>query len=282
MKIMIAALISFLAAPLLAQNDSLPPIHSPWKHTMVGGLNLTQISFTDWAQGGENAFAWAVSLEGKSERDTSSTNWTNDYKFAFGQTKIGSQDTRKSDDKIDLNTVYTIKLGTYINPYAAASLKTQFAVGYAFDAVGLATPVSKFFDPAYFMQSVGAGYQPMPELKTRLGLALREVVTTQFPAYADDPKTAEIEKTRIEGGIETAVNVEWKVMENVLLTSKVELFAAFKAFHEVIVRSDNTLTAQVNKYVTMNINVQVINEKPVSPRTQVKQTIALGLRYSIL
>ena len=282
MKTMLASIIVFLAVPALAQNDSLPPLHSPWKQTMVGGLNLTQISFTDWAQGGENAFAWAVSLEGKSERDTSSSNWTNDYKFAFGQTKIGTQDTRKSDDKIDLSTVYTLKLGAYINPYAAASLKTQFAVGYVFADTGAAIPVSKFFDPAYFMQSFGAGYQLISEIKTRLGLALREVVTSQFPAYADDPKTTAIEKTKVEGGLEAAVNVEWKVMENILLTSKVELFAAFKALDEVIVRSDNTLTAQVNKYVTANINVQLINEKPVSPRTQVKQTIALGLRYSIL
>ena len=132
------------------------------------------------------------------------------------------------------------------------------------------------------MQSVGAGYQPITEVKTRLGLAVREVITSAFPVYADDPSTPEIEKTRVEGGAEAAVNVEWKVMENVLFTSKVELFSAFKTFDQVVVRSDNTLAAQVNKYITANFNVQLINEKPVTPRTQVKQTIALGLRYALL
>ena len=176
----------------------------------------------------------------------------------------------------------TLKLGSYINPYAAASLKSQFAVGYIYDNAGNATAVSKFFDPAYIMQSVGAGYQPITQIKTRLGLALREILTSEFPVYADDPSTQQVEKTRIEGGAEAAVNIEWKVMDNILFTSTVELFSAFKTFDQVVVRSDNTLAAQVNKYITANFNVQLINERPVTPRTQVKQTIALGLRYAIL
>ncbi|HTY36800.1 MAG TPA: DUF3078 domain-containing protein [Bacteroidota bacterium] len=282
MKKGIAPLLLLFALPALSQVDSAVHASGPWKHTMVAGLNLTQVSFTDWAQGGENADAWAVSAEGRSERNDTSTDWTNDYKFAFGQTKIGSQSTRKSDDKIDLGTVLTLKLGSYINPYAAASLKSQFAVGYIYDNAGNATAVSKFFDPAYIMQSVGAGYQPITQIKTRLGLALREILTSEFPVYADDPSTQQVEKTRIEGGAEAAVNIEWKVMDNILFTSTVELFSAFKTFDQVVVRSDNTLAAQVNKYITANFNVQLINERPVTPRTQVKQTIALGLRYAIL
>ena len=124
MKKAIIPLLLLLAVPVRSQVDSASKPIAPWKHTIVAGLNLTQVSFTDWAQGGENADAWAVSVDGRSERSDSTTDWTNDYNVAFGQTKIGSQATRKSDDKIDLGTVYTLKLGSYINPYAAASLKT--------------------------------------------------------------------------------------------------------------------------------------------------------------
>jgi hypothetical protein len=180
---------------------------SPWKHTMIMNANITQVSFTDWAQGGENALAYALFLEGKSSFTEGVIDWANSYKFGFGQAKLGSQGIRKTDDKIDLESVLTYKVGTFVNPYASASLKSQFIEGVTYDAAGHATPVSNFFDPAYLTQSTGVGYQPISEVKTRFGVAIREVVTSIFNAYTDDPATTEIEKVKIEGGMESVTEV---------------------------------------------------------------------------
>jgi hypothetical protein len=49
-----------------------------------------------------------------------------------------------------------------------------------------------------------------------------------------------------------------------------------------VVRNDNTLAAKVNKYVNVILNVQIINEKQISPRTQVKEALAIGLSYTLL
>jgi hypothetical protein len=51
---------------------------------------------------------------------------------------------------------------------------------------------------------------------------------------------------------------------------------------KVIIRSNTTLSAKVNKYVTVILNVQLINEKQITPRTQVKETLSLGLSYTPL
>jgi hypothetical protein len=48
------------------------------------------------------------------------------------------------------------------------------------------------------------------------------------------------------------------------------------------IRSDNTLSAKVNKYLSVNLDVQLINDPSVQARTQVKQTLALGFSYSLL
>lgn len=253
-----------------------------WQHTMVGGLNLTQISFSDWAQGGQNAFAWAISIEGQSVDNEEKTSWSNSYKFGFGETKIGGQDVRKSDDRIDLESVINYKSGRYIDPYFSATFRSQFAVGYAYDKNGVATPVSKFMDPGYMTQSLGAGFQPITQIKLRLGAALREIFASQFLNYTNDPGTNGHKTTKIEGGAQAVTEIQWKLDDNLLLTSKIELFSAFKKFSQVIVHSDNSIVAQVNKYVKALINVQVINEAPITPRTQVKETLALGLSYTIL
>ena len=274
----------FLCSTLgLAQQDSTAVPTGPWTHSVVAGLTLTQVAFKDWSQGGENALSYALALDGSSKRKGEEVDWANNYKFAFGQTRLGSQGLKKTDDKIDLESVLTYKLGTYVNPYGAATFKSQFATGYKYDdATGVKTPVSKFFDPAYLTQSIGVGYQPAPEIKTRLGAALREIITSVYTQYADDPSTTTVEKTSVKGGFESVTNVEWKVGENMLFTAKLELFSAFDKLDQVIVRSDNTLAAKVNKYVSVIVNVQLINERAVTPRTQVKQTLGLSLSYQLL
>lgn len=263
----------------IAQTDTT----KPWTHTLVSGLTISQISFTNWAGGGDNALSWTVTADGKSVRDDEKANWASGYKVAFGQARISDAGLRKTEDRIELESIYTLKLNQYVNPYAAATLKTQFAKGYKYDTPtpGTNTAVSKFFDPAYLTQSVGAGWQPVPEVKTRLGVGLRETFADQFAVlYTDDAATTELETSKVEGGAESVTDIEWKVAENVLFTSKLELFAPFKTFDRVDIRTDSKLTFTVNKYITAMFNAQIINIAPF-PRTQVKETIALGFTYNI-
>ena len=255
-----------------------PPPEYGWKNSLVAGLTLTQISFTDWTQGGENALAYGITGDGKIADDELTTNWTSLYKLAFGQARLSNQGLRKTDDIIDLSTVFTYKLGTFINQYAGATLKTQFAKGYTYGANGQEVEVSKFFDPAYMIQSVGFGYQPVTEVKTRLGVGLREIVTQDFHQYADPTLQ---KSTKVDGGLESVTNLDWHLEENLLLTSQLELFSPFKTMDEIVVRGSATLTAKVSKYITTIAGLELINEKLISPRTQIKETIAMGLSYTI-
>jgi len=279
MKKIFYLLMLFVPVIVFSQTDT--ATSQPWKHNLVAGLNLTQVSLTDWAQGGENALAWTFSLNGQSTKQWDSLSWTNTYIFAFGQTRLGNQGLRKTEDKIDFTSILTDKVGSIINPYAAVTFNSQFAPGYTYDNAGIRTEVSNFFDPGYLTQSLGAGYQPVKEVSTRLGAAVREIFTTDFPQYADDPTTKEIENRRVEGGIEWVTDVAWEIQSNLFFTSKIEVFSPVKTFNQTVLRSDNTLTAKFSKYLSTSVNLQIINDKKVSPYTQLKETIAFGLNYSI-
>lgn len=50
----------------------------------------------------------------------------------------------------------------------------------------------------------------------------------------------------------------------------------------MIVRRDRTLAAKVSKYITVALNVQFINERKVTPPTQIKEALAVGLSSTIL
>lgn len=38
---------------------------------------------------------------------------------------------------------------------------------------------------------------------------MREILTSVYTAYSDDPGTPEIEKTKVDGGIESVTEIEW-------------------------------------------------------------------------
>jgi hypothetical protein len=251
----------------------------PWHHSIMGGLALSQVAYRDWAKGGEDTFAWTASLDGKSAHDLTKTNWSNTYKFAYGQTKLGEGDFLKTDDKIDLESVFTYKSGFYVDPYAAATLKTQFFEGFEYDEEGKGTQVSKFFDPAYLTQSAGLGYQPIPQFKTRLGGAVREIITDEFNKYADDPETEEIEKTRFDAGLESVTDVEWNLKENILFKSKLEIFAALTQPRDVAISNDNTLAIKVSKNVSVNLGVLIVKDDTLSEKTQIKEALTVGFSY---
>jgi hypothetical protein len=254
-----------------------------WTHSLVTGLNLTQISFKDWKAGGENALSYTINVAGTSVDEEERTSWTNNYKLAFGQTRLGSQGLRKTDDEIYFEALLIYKYGLYINPYVAATARSQFAKGYVYDNLGNSEVVSKFFDPGYLTQSIGLAYRPMPEITTRIGVGLRESFASDFAAiYTDDPATAEIEKSRVNGGGESVTDVAWTFAENMRFTSKLELFLPFSDTHLLTVRSDNAISAKVNKYVTTNLTLTLISDPKVSPYTQMKQVLSLGLSYTIL
>ncbi len=276
------ALVMCLPLMMSAQTDSTAE-QSVWKHTLIAGVTLTQVAFTDWAQGGENALAYTLGVDGKSVRDMTATNWSNSYKLAYGQTKLGSKGLRKTDDKIELESVLTYKLGTAVNPYASATFKSQFDDGFKYDdAANKKSKISSALDPMYLTQAVGVGYQPIAQLKTRLGGAVREVYDSKY-RYADDAKTAlQIETSKIEGGLESVTDVEIKIEENTLFTAKLEMFAPFNKIDVVVIRSDNTLSSKLNKYISVVFNVQLINDRSVTAKTQIKEGLALGISYAFL
>jgi hypothetical protein len=247
-----------------------------WAHSLIGGANLTQASFTNWVQGGQNALSYQVLFDGNATQNMERTNWSNTLKLAFGQSRLGDQGVRKTDDEIYFETVLIYKLGMVINPYASATARTQFARGFAYDAVGNGTEISAFMDPGFFTQSVGAAYTPAAGIKTRLGLAMREIITTNHNQYTGGAKS------QTWGGAESVTDASWNFAENMVLTSRLELFAPFKSIDQVFVRFDNSIAAKVNKWVSVNFNVQLMNDVTVSPKTQVKEVLAIGISYQFI
>lgn len=254
-----------------------------WKNGVVGGLNLMQTSFSNWQQGGENSFSFQLNLNAIFENDRENFNWKNTGKITYGNVKVGDQDMRKSIDEIKVESVFTYKMAKILNPFFAATGETQITKGYIYNDPEKVA-ISDFFDPAYFRQSVGINYKPNETIQTRLGPSLKQTITSDFPQpYADDTTTPDkIEKTRIEIGAESVTDLFLKISENILLTSKLELFSNFKAFNAIDVRWDTILTFELIKYVNVNFSILLFYDRDMSLKSQLKQSHALGLTLTLI
>jgi Protein of unknown function (DUF3078) len=257
-----------------------PAAQSVWKNEAVGQLNLTQNRFDNWSQGGENAISWQLGFRGKTQLKTGQVQWANSGKIAYGETQTGEQEFRKSSDEIKIESVFTYSLATYLNPYVSIKGETQLSPSYTYQDEEK-TRIAAFLDPGYFIESLGLGYAVDPVVETRLGLAIKETVTRDFPVpYTDNPDTSDVEKMKIEAGLESTTDFRWQFSDIMLFTSKLELFSNLKSTDTIDVRWDNTITAAVAKYINVQLNVELFYDRDISVQRQLKQVLSLGLTYS--
>ncbi|NUN08737.1 MAG: DUF3078 domain-containing protein [Ignavibacteriaceae bacterium] len=276
MKITALFVILFFSTLAFASGDTT----SAWKKDGVAGINISQISLDNWSQGGEDALSWTFFTN--MSFDYLSNNWLlkNKFKLAYGRTKLGDADYRTNDNEIYLETVLSYSLGWAVDPYFSNTIRSSVSSGFDYKK----TPYLKtadFFDPGYVSQSLGFTYQKMANFNFRLGFGFQETFTSEQTFYADDPSTAEVEKFKLETGIESVSEGKYSFEENLLFTSKLRLFSTFKEIDVWDVRWDNTLTAKVSKYVNVNLNILVIYEKKQTPKTQLKEALQLGIVYNL-
>jgi hypothetical protein len=250
-----------------------------WNNTMTAGLNLTQVSLTNWTKGGENSLAWTLIVGGKFLYTSESYTWTNTIKASYGQTKLGGRDFEKTEDELFGESIYAYNVGWPVNPYAGLTVKTQFQPGYAVTN-GVRTKTSDFWDPGYLMQSAGFTYAPNENFSTRLGVALKETFSSKY-GFAGKNDDGTLKTSNLRTGIESGTSAKYSLMQNILYTSQLNLFSAFDKLDVWDVRWDNTITAKVNSYIQTTLNVLVVHEVAQSRRTQVKESIAVGLTYTL-
>ncbi len=250
-----------------------------WKKETIGVLNYSQTKLDNWTRGGENSWLLQADLNAKFIKDMPKYNWSSIAALSYGTTQIGSEESKKAADKINLETAFTYKLTKRLNPYASATMRTQFATGYDY-TTDERVAISAFMDPGFFTESIGFSYTIEDLLVTRLGASSKQTITDKYNSYADDPATTKIEKTKVQFGAELNTELNWKITEIILFKSNLLLFSDFAALNQVDVDWDNTISAKVHEYIVVSFNFYLFYNHTFSKKRQLRQVLAVGLSYS--
>jgi len=291
-KLRLTAIVMLLSTLIIfAQDEEKKEKPIGWINTMIGGLNFTQSSFSNWAQGGENNWTSQLDINGAAEYNQAKYNWLNSLKVQYGVQDVEDVGSRKTVDEIRLESIGTYKVSKYVNPYAALKAESQFSPGFNYDDEGTGNRVSKAFNPLRLTESFGVGYQPTDNFKTRIGFAFKQTLTGEDRfalIYTDADATDGIDRTLSEYGFESITDYQRKVLDNVLFVTKLELFSTFNDIDiegvslvdQIDVRWDNTFSSQISKYLSVSFNAQMLYDRNVSAKRQLKQVLAAGLTYT--
>ncbi len=281
MKIRYFFLIILFSITAKAQ-DKPDTLLNTWIPQGVSGLNVSQIAFSDWSQGGDNSITYSIFGIFGLNYYTETWGLKNNLKLTYGQTKIGETDFKTNDNEFYLETIFSLKFGWAVDPYISNTVRTSLTAGYKYSGDTARTKIADFFDPGYITQSLGFTYDKDKVFKSRLGIAIQETFTNKLRQYTDDAGTKdEIEAFKLETGIESVTDLNLPVDENLLYTSKLRLFTGFDRLDVWDVRWDNQVTAKINSWLNVNFNFIAVYERSQSVKTQIKEALQIGVAFNL-
>ncbi len=278
----IFALILLLSTSIMAADETEEKKDTLWTPKGVIGLNLSQVSFQNWSQGGENSIAFTFLSKFGINYIGDPWKWRNSLKFSYGRTKLGAEQYKTNDNEIFFESTLIYQIGWIVSPYAGITARTAVSRGFNYDQEP-AVQIVDFFDPFYLTEGVGFAYDKIENFTTRIGIGFKQTFADKFNSkYTDDPETPNvIESFKNETGIESVTEYNIQFLENMTFYTYLRLFGRFDDISVWDVRWDNIIVAKINKYFNVNINVLLIYDVDETLRTQLKEALQLGISYTL-
>jgi len=297
MKNLIAiALLLAISAAVIAQ-DSVKK-DTAWKIGGMFSLTVSQAGFTNWSAGGENSYAGNGRLGLTANYAKNKSSWENGFDMAYGRSKQGSQNVRKTDDFIELNSKYGYKASKKWYYSAVFNGKTQLENGYEYSDIDSVADVriSGPMNPLRINLAIGMDYKPDAYLSLFLSpLSLKYTYvsdTTLGAKFSLDPNTT----SRTDFGALIKFKYERGFYQDKLnFLTKLDLFGDYQELNapdDIDVNWEVILTFNVFKVLSFNINTHLIWDKDINfteknadgstsdvSKIQFKEVIGAGIAY---
>ena len=275
-----------------AQNDTL------WRNGGLFNFNFNQANFYQWAGGNNNSLALNGLASVFAKYKKGSWTWDNTGDFALGAIKQGEGgELRKSDDKVDINTKLGYDIGNKLYFSLLGGFKTQFTEGFIFNQDGTRARISNLLAPAYALASLGIDYKPNADFTLFLSpitsrtIIVKDDVLSKAGAFG----VAAGETVRSEFGAYLTTKYKKNLMENVLLSLKLDLFSNYlDQPKNVDVNLDLLFAFKINKFLQASISSTMLYDDnttvPVKldngdyregKGVQLKNVLGIGLAYKI-
>jgi hypothetical protein len=277
---------SFLAVAVHAQStDTLL-----WKRKINLAINFNQASFSsNWKAGGVNSLGLTSLFNYKANYKEGRRGWDNEIDLAFGFVNNSGQGSRKTIDRLYVDTKYGYDLNKNWGLFTALNLVTQFGKGYKYADDNSAMLISDFAAPAFITSAWGFEYHPVDYFKVRFSpFAPRVTIVRGAERFTKSVGTVpygvdSTETTRFEflaAQIQAEFNRE--ILKNVNLRWRYVLFANYETFEPKTIdhRLDLDIMMKVNKFINVGIGGILLYDYDQDSGVQLSQVFSFGFLYN--
>ncbi len=258
-----------------------------WKKGVVAGINVAQTALINWSAGGESSFAFSGLFSGFANYKKENDSWDNSLDMGFGALNQGKKGFIKTDDRIDLLSKYGKRAFSNFYYTALVNFKTQFAPGYNYpnDSV----KISNFLAPGYVLGAIGLNYIPNSYFNAFLAPFTGKITIVNDDSLSFHGAYGVVPGQKLKGEfggyarfIYSRNDFKSGILKNVAFTSKLDLFSNYlKDPQNVVVNWENQLALKVNKYITVNLNTNLIYDHNImvngeKAKVQFKEILGIG------
>lgn len=277
MKKLLAIAVLFSALTANAQEEKKEEPKEGWKRSGNISFLFNQSAFNNWLAGGTNNISGTLGLNYDFNYTKGDWTWDNKLIASYGLTKLKGEEMKKTDDRLELNSLVGKKAGGNWYYSAFFNFKTQMS---STDVNGVQT--SHFFSPAYFQFGPGMLWKKHDNLKVNIAPATSKLIVMHghLTEMGDAFGVAQGETTRYELG--AALNAYYKldVMKNVSVENILNLYSNYlEDFQNVDIDYTVNVVMKVNKYLSANLSMQAIYDDNAFEGFQTREVFGLGINY---
>ena len=287
------------------------PKEKCWKLFGTTNLNFNQISFSNWALGGEDALSGTAGFNLNAFYKNKSLTFENSAILIYGMIESRDKGLMKMEDRLEFNSKLNYQAIKYWNYSLLLSYKSQFAPGFVYP--NRTNAVSRFMAPGYMILSLGMDYVP-----TKHFSLFMSPVSGKF-TFVLDQKLADAgaygvrgvlkdtlgniishgEPLKPELGMTVNAKLRYEVMKNIIVDSRIVLYDAYMDENinnrwNVDVDFETTINFVINSVFSTTFNSRFLYDNNimvplfdkvegtkvqigVGPRLQIKEAFGIGM-----
>jgi hypothetical protein len=253
---------------------------------------FNQANFNNWIAGGESNLSGTLGLNYELHYKGENSTWDNRILASYGIIRTDNAEfSKKSDDRLELNSIYGQKAKGNWYYSLILNFRTQFTTGYIYgkDSNGAETRVENtgFFSPAYLTFGPGMYYKKNDNFKLNFAPLTSKITFvdnfyTSVPGYVDGSYFGvDANKSmRYELGFYASAYYKFILMKNVSVENLLNLYSNYLEDPEnVDLDYQINIIMTINKALSANFTFQTIYDDNAFAGFQTRQIFGLGVNY---
>ncbi len=294
-----------------AQDADTTGVKEGWTKSGKITLLINQSAFSNWQAGGDNNFAGNINLN--YDINYIKGDWTLDNKIlaSYGLTNTKDNGTRKTDDRLELNSILGKKIKEHWSASFFMNFRTQFTDGFVYEDDYLDQappgvkrdnedfPTSGFLKPAYWSFGPGLLWKKNDNLYVNTSplTARFTFVTSEIFTYNDDdPDNVFYESSNVvetfgvkpgdsylfEFGLNVRAYYKAEIMKNISVENILNLYSNYiDKPQNVDIDYTMNLVMKINDVFSTNLTFQTIYDDNAFQGFQIREVFGLGVNMNL-